>query len=252
VRRFLARSVRSVTMAAARASGITTSRWVRSTFCNCCRMRLPIDWQGVELGSKLGLGKIFLGQLVETTRYERALQILSWFQGDRLDPEFEPFYREQAHALRNAIHHNGVIPSGTDPSEVKFRLQVSVMLGIRVLMRCIAPRWRQASPICSRYTAGRRRGRRTSSTAVSTDSPAGTPGRFAPCLACPLRTTEPPATPKLPPVPTGPDRRQKGSAAAHFFARLPRAPDNRAMHSLACFAAPVTDWAPTRDPGGQR
>ncbi|MGH8490984.1 MAG: hypothetical protein ACREXS_19490 [Gammaproteobacteria bacterium] len=72
---------------------------------------------------------------LKTTRYDRALQILRWSQGDGLDPAFNEFYRNQIHSLRNAVHHHALRNSDIDLDKVKFRLQIPVGVGIRFLMR---------------------------------------------------------------------------------------------------------------------
>src|SRR5262249_32451231 len=55
--------------------------------------------------------------------------------GDNLDPDFDQFYQQRIHALRNAVHHHALRQHSVDLAEVKFRLQVPVMIGIRLLMR---------------------------------------------------------------------------------------------------------------------
>lgn len=72
---------------------------------------------------------------LKTTRYERASQVLRWGEGSRLDPAIETFYLEQAHSLRNAIHHHALRKLDVDLGEARFRLQLSLMMGIRLLMR---------------------------------------------------------------------------------------------------------------------
>jgi hypothetical protein len=72
---------------------------------------------------------------LKTTRYDRALQILHWWEGDRLDPAFDEFYQHRIHSLRNAIHHHALRGTDIDLAEVKFRLQIPVILGIRLLIR---------------------------------------------------------------------------------------------------------------------
>ena len=75
----------------------------------------------------------------KTTRYERALQILRWSEGEGLDPAFEVFYQDQIHSLRNAIHHHALRESNINLDEVKFRMQLSLMMGIHLLMRLHRP-----------------------------------------------------------------------------------------------------------------
>jgi hypothetical protein len=71
----------------------------------------------------------------QTTCYDRALQILRWAERAGLDPAFEAFYQNHVHSLRNAVHHHALRGSGIDLDEVKFRMQLPLMLGIRLLMR---------------------------------------------------------------------------------------------------------------------
>jgi len=70
-----------------------------------------------------------------TTHYDRALQILRWSQGAGLDPAFDAFYNDHVHSLRNAVHHHVLRDGDIDLNEVKFRMQLPLMLGIRLLMR---------------------------------------------------------------------------------------------------------------------
>jgi hypothetical protein len=72
---------------------------------------------------------------LETTRYERALQLLRLSYGDSLEPEMESFYLQEVHALRNAVHHHTVRSSATDLPKARLYLQLAAMLGIRYVMR---------------------------------------------------------------------------------------------------------------------
>jgi hypothetical protein len=72
---------------------------------------------------------------LQTTRYDRALQVLRFCEGDGLDPAFDTFYQHQVHSLRNAVHHHALRDSDIDLDDVKVRMQVALMMGIRLLMR---------------------------------------------------------------------------------------------------------------------
>lgn len=76
---------------------------------------------------------------LQTTRYDRALQVLRFSEGDGLDPAFVAFYQHQVHSLRNAVHHHALRHSDLDLDEVKVRMQVALMMGIRLLMRLHRP-----------------------------------------------------------------------------------------------------------------
>jgi hypothetical protein len=76
---------------------------------------------------------------LKTTRYDRALQTLRWSKGDGLEQAFEEFYQHRIHPLRNAVHHHALRNSDIDLDEVKFRLQLPLMMGIRLLMRLHRP-----------------------------------------------------------------------------------------------------------------
>jgi hypothetical protein len=73
--------------------------------------------------------------LLSKTRYDRALGILHWSMGNDEGSTFDEFYQHHVHSLRNAIHHNVLRDSNVDLAEAGFRLQVPIMLGIRLLMR---------------------------------------------------------------------------------------------------------------------
>src|SRR5262249_3496278 len=76
---------------------------------------------------------------LQPTRYDRALQVLRFSEGDKLDPAFDAFYQHQAHSLRNAIHHHTLRDSDIDLAEARFRMQLALMMGIRLLMRLHRP-----------------------------------------------------------------------------------------------------------------
>ncbi len=71
---------------------------------------------------------------LETTRYERALEVLRWAEVEGSAPAFDTFFRERLHMLRNAIHHHVLRDSASDLDEARFRMQLAVMVGIRLLM----------------------------------------------------------------------------------------------------------------------
>lgn len=72
---------------------------------------------------------------LKTSRYDRALQILHWLGDADADPAFDKFYQHEIHSLRNSVHHHVLRNSDIDLDDAKFRLQIPVMLGIRLLMR---------------------------------------------------------------------------------------------------------------------